>query len=176
MKVAITGHTKGIGKAFTEVFPDYIGFSRSNGYDISNSEVRKKIIQESKECKIFINNAQQGFSQTELLMGLWDDWQYRPRVIVNIGSGSTDYLVGNYSHYKYALQKKSLENTSMYMSMTKSVCKSIYVKASYVDTESVRLAKDKKMTAIDLAQQVKYLIELDASCWVPMIALQVRNF
>ena len=38
MKIAITGHTKGIGKACFDLFNtdnNCIGFSRSNGFDIS---------------------------------------------------------------------------------------------------------------------------------------------
>ena len=35
MKIAITGHTKGIGKAIADLYPNVIGFSRSKGYDIS---------------------------------------------------------------------------------------------------------------------------------------------
>lgn len=175
MKVAITGHTKGIGKAFSEVFPDYIGFSRSNGYDITNPEIRTRIIQESMDCQIFVNNAQQEFAQTELLMDLWDKWKFRPKIIVNIGSRSSDYLDSSYTHYRYALQKKTLENASLYMSKGKYVCKVTYVKAGYVDTDSVTNVQDKKIDARDLAQQVKEIISIDKGYWIPMIALQARN-
>ena len=46
MKVAITGHTQGIGKAIAELYPDHIGFSRSNGYDITDENVISKILEE----------------------------------------------------------------------------------------------------------------------------------
>ena len=49
MKYAITGHTSGIGKALYENYlPNAIGFSRSNGFNIS-TDIRK-IIHESKNC------------------------------------------------------------------------------------------------------------------------------
>ena len=44
MKIAITGHTKGIGKAIADLYPNVIGFSRSNGYDISKLDTIENII------------------------------------------------------------------------------------------------------------------------------------
>ena len=65
MKIAITGHTQGIGKrAYDRLCPDIIGFSRSNGYDITNSGDQKRIIEESKDCDIFINNAMKAHYET----------------------------------------------------------------------------------------------------------------
>ena len=50
LKYAITGHTNGIGKAFSElpeVKDNFIGFSKSNGYNIKDVEDRRKIIKGS---------------------------------------------------------------------------------------------------------------------------------
>ena len=58
MKIAITGHTTGIGKAIHDWFlgdADILGFSKSNGYDITNKDDRIKIINESMDCDVFIN-------------------------------------------------------------------------------------------------------------------------
>ena len=59
MKLAITGHTKGIGKAIADLYPNSLGFSRSNGYDISKPEDVKLIIETTIEmdCDVFVNNA-----------------------------------------------------------------------------------------------------------------------
>jgi NADP-dependent 3-hydroxy acid dehydrogenase YdfG len=63
MKVAVTGHTSGIGKAIYEKYqPNSVGFSRSNGFDITKDI--KKILKACKDCDIFVNNAQQDFFQT----------------------------------------------------------------------------------------------------------------
>ena len=58
MKIAITGHTKGIGKAIAGLYytDEVVGFSRSNGYDISVEESISRIVAESIECDIFVNN------------------------------------------------------------------------------------------------------------------------
>ena len=64
MKVAITGHTKGIGRAIADLYytDEVVGFSRSNGYDISVEESISRIITESLECDIFVNNAYHAFN------------------------------------------------------------------------------------------------------------------
>ena len=51
MKIAITGHTRGIGKACADVFRHHTiyGYSRSNGYDIKDAEVVLEENQASKD-------------------------------------------------------------------------------------------------------------------------------
>jgi short-subunit dehydrogenase len=60
MKIAITGHTKGIGKAIAGLYytDEVVGFSRSNGYDISKPEDVKSIIKTSieQDCENDITN------------------------------------------------------------------------------------------------------------------------
>ena len=52
MKVRITGHTKGLGQSlynhFKEKFEDVVGFDSSSTVD--------QIIEQSKNCDLFINN------------------------------------------------------------------------------------------------------------------------
>ena len=55
MKIAITGHTKGIGLAIYDLLGqehNVFGYSRTNGYNINNPE---KIFEEAKDFDIFIN-------------------------------------------------------------------------------------------------------------------------
>ena len=65
MKIAITGHTKGIGKACADVFSEHevIGFSRSNGFDIQAIE---PILDSSNDCDVFINNASVSYTHLTL--------------------------------------------------------------------------------------------------------------
>ena len=53
MKVAITGHTKGLGKELYNRFDDVKGFSSSNDYDISDTHGRAKIIFELDNFDLF---------------------------------------------------------------------------------------------------------------------------
>ncbi len=71
MKYAITGHTSGIGKAISESVTNFIGFSKSTGYNINEHIDRKHIIKQCNDVDIFINNAHDGFGQTYMLLDLF---------------------------------------------------------------------------------------------------------
>lgn len=92
MKYAITGHSYGIGlEIFNRLSPNIIGFSRSNGYDINDPKSRRDIIDKSKDCDVFINNAQNKFGQTLLFLELWESWrQNSEKIIINVGSRIAD--------------------------------------------------------------------------------------
>ena len=86
--IAITGHTSGIGKFINDNY-NCIGFSRSNGYDISKDNDRMRMYEESKECDTFINCAYYDNYQSILLEELS---LYNPNIdIINIGSDVTNY-------------------------------------------------------------------------------------
>jgi hypothetical protein len=92
MKVAITGHTKGIGHALYQELSQkgyhIVGYSRSNGYDISCEIDRQRILNESKDFDIFINNAYSPGSQFTLLKELVTQWQGQHKMILNVSSKS----------------------------------------------------------------------------------------
>lgn len=90
-KIAITGHSAGIGLALSKVYEccghTIIGLSRRNGYNIRNIP---KILAIIKDCDVFINNAQVGFAQTELLFALYKEWQgIENKKIINISTFMT---------------------------------------------------------------------------------------
>ena len=64
MKIAITGHTAGIGQALAEAYygNEIVGLSKREGNNIRNT---LKIADAIEPCDMFINNAQAGFAQTE---------------------------------------------------------------------------------------------------------------
>ena len=94
MKIAITGHSKGIGKACYDVLSndyDVIGFSRSNGFNITEP---LKILSASIGCDVFINNAyiMDTKDQINLFNMFFKEWKDDPsKFIVNIGSKSKYY-------------------------------------------------------------------------------------
>jgi NAD(P)-dependent dehydrogenase (short-subunit alcohol dehydrogenase family) len=59
MKIAITGHTQGIGKALYSHWAmqghDVVGISRQTGYDLLTD--KNKIIEEVRTADVFVNNA-----------------------------------------------------------------------------------------------------------------------
>jgi len=76
MKIAITGHKKGIGEAFAKQLRqkghDIVGISRSDGENIRRVSHTASLIE---PCDMFINNAISFYAQTELLFEVWHRWQ-----------------------------------------------------------------------------------------------------
>lgn len=142
MKVAITGHTKNIGKHLYEKFsPESIGFSKTNGYDINNPNDRKRIINEVYDCDVFINSAPAGFGQSELCLELWYRWKDLNKTIINVGSRIAEdsvVLPLEYSHLlEYSMHKRTLKKLSEDLSKINTNVKVKYAWFSYVGTSEI---------------------------------------
>jgi NADP-dependent 3-hydroxy acid dehydrogenase YdfG len=76
MKVAITGHKRGIGQQFATQLADLghtiVGLSRSDGENIRRTAHTASLIE---PCDVFINNAISVYAQTELLFEVWHRWR-----------------------------------------------------------------------------------------------------
>ena len=76
MKIAITGHKKGIGRQFAKQLSDkgheIVGISRSDGENIRRTAHTASIIE---PCDMLINNAISFYAQTELLFEIWHRWR-----------------------------------------------------------------------------------------------------
>ena len=124
MKIAITGHTGGIGKSFSESLAarghEIVGISRSGGENIRRIEHTASIIE---PCDLFINNAQSMFAQTELLYEIWRRWQGQKKYIWNISTAMTQSPINSapdglddIAMSLYRIQKLSLEEASKQLS------------------------------------------------------------
>lgn len=107
MKIAITGNTKGIGKAISDYFSndhEVLGFSRSSGYDISDDSVRKNILEQVVDADIFINNAcPTDLSQLQMLHEICSLWKNTNKMVINISSRDTTSHVHEYGLLKNML-------------------------------------------------------------------------
>jgi len=106
MKVVITGHTSGIGKALYENFQTYggwevVGLSRSNGYDIDADF--DKVVEAASGCFLFINNAYRDKQQTKLLHAL----KHKVKKMIVMGSVSRHYPELIHTDYVYDKQELS---------------------------------------------------------------------
>lgn len=111
MKIAITGHSAGIGQALARIYEaqghEIVGLSRRNGYNIRSLP---KVADMIEPCDVFINNAQVGFAQTELLWEVWGRWKTQHKTIVNISTQMTVFSVApSLDLDQYLIQKKALE-------------------------------------------------------------------
>ena len=119
MKIAITGHTAGIGQAFTKILEprghEIVGISRRTGDNIRRIEHTANLIE---PCDMFINNAQSQYAQTELLYAVWQRWQGKEgKYIWNISTqmteqpingtpdGQNDLTMSQYRNQKLALEE-----------------------------------------------------------------------
>lgn len=135
---AITGHTSGIGKRLYErLSPNAIGFSLSNGYDITNAADRARIIEESKDCDVFINNATAEFGQTQLFLELFNVWNDQSKTIINVGSRIAEIKIlpsNRQNLLKYQAEKLILKEMSNRVIGT---CTVKYKWFAYVGTEKI---------------------------------------
>jgi len=94
VKVGITGHSNGIGKAFAELLDDkgieWIGFDLTNGYDIETESGQRDIVDQLHDCDVFFNNAYSyngyGECQIQLLYKVWRQWRTHNKRIVVMSS------------------------------------------------------------------------------------------
>jgi nucleoside-diphosphate-sugar epimerase len=113
MKIAITGHTAGIGQALSNEYirlgHEIVGLSKRDGNNIRNIP---KICDHIEPCDIFVNNAQAGYAQTELLFEMVSRWQGTGKHIIVISTMMTQDPISVLSgldmdHYR--IQKLALE-------------------------------------------------------------------
>jgi len=113
MKIAITGHTAGIGQALTKEYlldgHEIVGLSQREGNNIRNVP---KICDQIEPCDVFVNNAQAGYAQTELLFEMARRWTETKKHIIVISTMMTQDPISSLpgldmDHYR--LQKVTLE-------------------------------------------------------------------
>lgn len=109
MKIAITGHTAGIGQALAEAYygNEIVGLSTREGNNIRNIP---KIASLIEPCDMFINNAQAGFAQTELLFEVHRRWADTDKHIIVISTMMAQHPISVLEGMdEYRLQKVALE-------------------------------------------------------------------
>lgn len=146
MKIIVTGHTKGLGKAIYEHYVnlghEVIGFSRSNGYDVNDPEIKTEIINAAKASNIFFNNVHSGLSQVDFLNRL-----HNATTIITSGSMAADLRGLN----EYAREKLTIENTHKQLAKTTS-CPMLLLKMGYLENYT-----DKPYRVIKYQEVIDYI-------------------
>lgn len=137
MKVAITGGTAGIGLALATIYQaqghEVIALSRRNGYNIRSLPKVAGVIE---SCDLFINNAQVGFAQTELLFEVWRRWQGQQKYIVNVSTQMTDLLLPPKEEWdEYIIQKKALDLATQLLEHRSAWPRLLLVRPSSIATQ-----------------------------------------
>jgi len=140
MKIAITGHTAGIGQALAAEYEraghEVVGLSRRHGHNIRNVS---KICDLVEPCDVFVNNAQAGYAQTELLFEMAQRWQGTKKQIVVISTMMTQQPVSSIAgldmdHYR--LQKVTLEQAVHQLQHRRLGIRMTIVRPGYIATQS----------------------------------------
>jgi nucleoside-diphosphate-sugar epimerase len=138
MRCCITGHTKGLGKALYEHFQnkgwEVIGFSRSNGYNISDNFA--EIINRALGADLFINNAYADGLQLDLMMLLHDKVK-KQIVCGSVASDVPDPTMPEYSKNKRKLEEHFLKladsNSMLLLKLTSSSYQDVVTVCNTVD-------------------------------------------
>lgn len=146
MKIAITGHRKGIGQEFARQLQDQghtiVGISRSDGENIRRTAHTASIIE---PCDMLINNAISMYAQTELLFEIWHRWRDIKEVhhIWNISTRVCEWTEDKAidgltlrQSMEYRNQKMSLELAHRQLNSQASNIKMELIRPGSVNTQS----------------------------------------
>jgi NADP-dependent 3-hydroxy acid dehydrogenase YdfG len=181
MKIVITGHTRGLGKSFLEVFAKnghtVVGFSTSTGVDISNNEHRNTVLASLEDADVFINNAYDSTGQTLLLEKSIELWDKKDKFIINIGSKCTTAFFNEIKNPfvktfidKYSEEKLKQEQL-MRTRLTQSSPRLLNISAGVINTEMAALLDSPKMNPDQIAELVYYIVSLKGSVLVQELTI-----
>jgi NADP-dependent 3-hydroxy acid dehydrogenase YdfG len=136
MKIAITGGTAGIGQALGNEYEsrghEVLRLSRRNGHNI---RVIPKLADVIESCDVFVNNAQVGFAQTELLLEMARRWKDTEKTIIVVSTMMTSYPMTTISNEtNYYVQKVTLEEAVKQLRQERSGINYVLLKPGYVAT------------------------------------------
>jgi NADP-dependent 3-hydroxy acid dehydrogenase YdfG len=139
MKIAITGHTAGIGQALAQEYKqsghEIVGLSRREGNNIRNIP---KICDQIESCDMFINNAQDGYAQTELLVEMCQRWAHTKKHIIVISTMMTQdpiSVLPGLDMLAYRQQKVTLEEMVKQLRYQQLDIKFTVVRPGYIATQ-----------------------------------------
>lgn len=156
MKVAITGHTRGIGLGIKNYFEnkgyEVLGFSKSNGFDISNTIVREKIVKLAIDCDIFVNNAYTpDGSQFSVLKKIHSAWQGQDKKIINISTRYTN------KDELYCIRKRQMDDFCQ--EHTFHLPYILNLKPGAVDTDRMQSHTGPKMSVEEVVKMMDWALE-----------------
>ena len=179
MKIAITGHTKGIGKSIANKFSsknyEVLGFSKSTGFDISKEEDRINILNMSKDADIFVNNAYDSEGQTDLLKKFIDAWEGTNKRIINMSSKTSicppEFLPG----YEQYINVKKQQNKIIVDRATVDSPKLLNILVGLVDTDMSSIFNASKINPNDLADLIYTVINFGNTISVQQLIIDVPS-
>ena len=169
-KIAIVGHTRGIGKAIADLYRKkkytVVGLSSSNGYDLQCSQV--EIMEQLDDCRLIVLNAYVGRGQMTLLKRIYGKYLFEDKkvVVITSTSGTTigaDEELHNAEYVDYCKNKKTLIGyiEELQQELLNKPLSVYDVCPDVVDTDMTKgLWEDlPKLKADEVAEAVRYCFE-----------------
>lgn len=155
MKVAITGHTRGIGLGIKNYFEskgyEVLGFSKSAGFDISNAIVREKVVKLSQDCNIFVNNVYTSDnSQFSMLKKIHKLWEGQDKTIINISTRFTN------KNELYNIHKRQMDEFCQEHTFHKPFI--LNLKPGSVDTDRMKNIECPKLTIEEVVTMLDWAL------------------
>ena len=124
---------------------------------------------------IFINNAQSGYAQTELLFAVFARWQNHNKIIINMSSNSSD---GNKSYlHPYAVTKAALDKACEQLNhIPGSLCKVVNLRPGWIRTERIEKMKisDPCLEIQSVIDTVDFVLALPKNVHISSLAMVAR--
>jgi NADP-dependent 3-hydroxy acid dehydrogenase YdfG len=160
MKISITGGTAGIGQALGNEFDalghEVLRLSRRTGHNI---RAISKIADVIETCDMFINNAQAGYAQTELLFEIARRWKGSGKYIIVISTIMTQdpiSVLPGLEMTEYRLQKITLEQAVQQLRHAR-----LGIKYTIVRPGNIATSADKTVPpAADVDNWAKTLVQI----------------
>ena len=174
--VSVTGASNGIGKAVVDLLlmNDYNVLQFDIEHDISKPENRKRIVEQSKDCDVFINNAWASASSSESQLDMFQDFvtawhDDKNKHIINMGSlmrykavDETLQFIGPLYSNEYRITKKELHKHTILKHLDLSIlCKISIAQPGLTETDfTTEFADDfPMMKPSQVARQILDIIE-----------------
>lgn len=161
MKIIITG-TSGIALAAANCLKDQHSVDlvgRSTGHDLAKWSTW---VSQIYSYDVFINNAQQGWHQAEVLVHMAQQWRHhKHKIIITVGSKVTDYARAqgpDHVFYQYRVEKRTLQDSFVQLSQTCD-CRLVLINPGITDTELVRHMQCSKLSPGSVAKYIKLAID-----------------
>ena len=185
-KIAITGHTKGIGLAISELLSQkhkIRGYSKSNGNNIMRpAGIVKDIVE--WDADIFINNAYAPEAQVRILYKLYEQWEHKPKLIINMGATSSD-SINNFTRHgynkdwtPYVSDKARLDWASLQLSniYIPGKCAVTLLKPGLVETESSPIGADWALTTQAVAKMAETIVNVYPDIQIRNLSFDAGNY
>ena len=169
-KIAIVGHTRGIGKAIADLYQkknyEVVGLSSSNGYDLQCSQV--EIMEQLDDCRLVVLNAYVGRGQMTLLKRIYGKFVFENKKVAVITSTSgtpmgEDEELLDTEYVDYCKNKKTLIGyiEELQQELLNKPLSVYDVCPDVVDTDMTKgLWEDlPKLKADEVAEAVRYCFE-----------------